>query len=215
MLEIAAPTQSLQLRSYPVRLRIRRPERQRTLTNLPLGFGTLFRIILLTPSVAFLVVFGYALLPLAYVGSTFVILFAGRYPVGLFRLLVGITRWTANSTAYLFHLYDEYPPLDLENRPESALQFSVEYPYKPSKLLNFPVLGILVKALLCTPHFLMLTGLYFLAGAIVFLASFAVVFSHRFPIGLYEMVEGILRWGLRVNGYLLGFTDRYPPFSLS
>lgn len=130
-------------------------------------------------------------------------------------MITGVLRWSANTAAYFFHLFDDYPPLDLEGRPESRLQFTVEYPYRPSRWLNAPVIGLAIKTLLCVPHLVALTGLYFLAGAIVFVASFALVFDHKFPAGLFDMVTGILRWGLRVNAYLLGLTDRYPPFSLS
>lgn len=205
----------LALRTYPVRLRIARPERQRWLTNLPLGIGTIIRLVLLLPSITFLTLFGYFLAPLAYAAASIVILFTGRYPIGMYRMIVGIMRWSANTWAYFFHLFDEYPPLDLEGRPESRLQFSVEYPYRPSRWLNAPVIGLPIKLMLATPHLLVLTGLYFLAGAIVFIASFALVFDRKFPAGLFEMVTGILRWGLRVYAYLLGLTDRYPPFSLS
>ena len=50
----------------------------------------------------------------------------------------------------------------------------------------------------------------------VVIAWFAILFSGRYPRGLFVFIEGVLRWHNRVVGYaLIMVTDRYPPFSLS
>jgi hypothetical protein len=41
-----------------------------------------------------------------------------------------------------------------------------------------------------------------------------ILVSARFPSGMFGFVAGFVRWQTRVNGYALGLTDRYPPFSL-
>jgi hypothetical protein len=46
------------------------------------------------------------------------------------------------------------------------------------------------------------------------IAFFAVLFTGRWPEGLRSFVVGVMRWGTRVNAYLLLLTDKYPPFSL-
>ena len=66
--------------------------------------------------------------------STWAILFTGRYPRGLFKLNVGVLRWYMGYYTYLFSLYDEFPPLDLDQRPNRELILEVDYPRTSSRL---------------------------------------------------------------------------------
>jgi hypothetical protein len=48
----------------------------------------------------------------------------------------------------------------------------------------------------------------------VVIAWFAILFTGRYPRGLFGIVESVMRWGNRVTAYaFLLITDRYPPFS--
>ena len=58
--------------------------------------------------------------------------------------------------------------------------------------------------------------LYIAAAVAVVIAWFAILFTGRYPRGLFDFIEGVTRWHNRVVGYaLLLVTDRYPPFRLA
>ena len=74
----------------------------------------------------------------------------------------------------------------------------------------------LVKWLLVLPHVFVLVFLWIAFVVLSIVAWFAILFTGRYPKGMFDFVEGVIRWGTRVVGYALVLvTDRYPPFSLA
>jgi Domain of unknown function (DUF4389) len=66
------------------------------------------------------------------------------------------------------------------------------------------------------PHYLVLVFLDIAALVVVIVAWFAILFTGRYPRGLFDFVEGVIRWHNRVIAYALVLvTDRYPPFRLT
>ena len=139
----------------------------------------------------------------------FAILFTKKWPRGLFDFTVQIERWTSNVLAYAILLQrDEYPPFSGE-AGEYPLTLDVDYDDSLSRWLIF------VKWLLAIPHFIALAVLQFIGFILVIIVFFAILFTGRYPRGMFDFVVGVTRWHWRVYGYaILLFTDRYPPFSL-
>lgn len=161
------------------------------------------------------------------------ILFTGRYPKGMFEFNVGVIRWTWRVVFYSYGALatDRYPPFTLEDVDYPA-RFSVPYPERLSRGLA------LVKWwLLAIPHYLIVgaftSGLVFwttqagaqadnpvlrlgggLIGLLVLLSGFALLFTGRYPRGLFDLVMGLNRWSFRVLAYATLLTDTYPPFRL-
>lgn len=70
--------------------------------------------------------------------------------------------------------------------------------------------------LLAVPHYVVLLILSVAAAIAVVGVWVAVLITGRYPRGVFDFTEGVLRWGFRVDAYaFLLITDRYPPFSLS
>ena len=60
---------------------------------------------------------------------------------------------------------------------------------------------IFVKWLLAIPHLIVLVFLVIAAYVVVFIAFFAILFTGRYPRGMFDFVVGVLRWYSRVNAY--------------
>jgi hypothetical protein len=150
---------------------------------------------------------------IVYFIATFVILFTGHYPRGMFEFYVGYMRWTANLYGYLLHLYDDYPPFSTDERPY-PLTLTVDYPEKSSRLLNLPLqIGLIIKLILTIPHWVVLAFLIVAVLVVLFIAMFAILLTGSFPESMHSFVVGVGRWLVRVQGYVYGLTDVYPPFS--
>jgi hypothetical protein len=91
--------------------------------------------------------------------------------------------------------------------PEYPLRYDVEYPEKLSRLLIF------VKWLLAIPHFIVLYALGIVANVVTVIAFFAILFTKRYPQGLFNLVVGVNRWNANVAVYWGLLRDDYPPFS--
>jgi hypothetical protein len=178
---------------YPVRFQVRRPEQQSRLTNFPLWVGDFIRAILLIPHFVVLYFFQIAA-NLVYLIATFGILFTGRYPEGLRLFYVGYLRWTANVYGYLGHLHDSYPPFATEVADSYPIVLDIPPAEKLSRLLNFPFLGLLIKSILLIPHFIILFFLVLAALVVIFIATFAILFTGSFPAGMHRFVEGVGLW---------------------
>jgi hypothetical protein len=136
------------------------------------------------------------------------IVFRQKYPRWWFDWNLELTRFSSRVTAYAALLDDRYPSTD----EQQYVHLELRYPDVPRELNRWLPL---VKWLLAIPHYIVLFFLFIAAFVCVVIAWFAILFTGRYPRGLFDFVVGVGRWALRVGAYaFLMVTDRYPPFSL-
>ena len=93
--------------------------------------------------------------------------------------------------------------------PDYPLRLEIDFPDRLSRLLIF------VKGILVLPHYFCLLFLGVAAWFGLVISWFAVLFTGRYPEGLFNFIVGVMRWAARVVAYQFLLTDRYPPFSLA
>jgi hypothetical protein len=145
---------------------------------------------------------------LLFAPTLLMLLFRWKYPRWWFDWNVNLSRFSLRVGSYLLLLTDTYPSTD----DEQGVHVVVPYP-DPTKDLK---VGLpLVKWFLAIPHYFVLAFLGIAALAVTIVAWFAILFTGRYPRGMFMFVVGVMRWGFRVSGYaFLLVTDVYPPFSL-
>ena len=143
-----------------------------------------------------------------FFGPLLMILFRQKYPVWWVDWNRELIRFMARVHVYGSLMTDTYPSTD----EQQSVHLDFPTPNAETDLSR----GMpLVKWFLAIPHYIVL---FFLAiGAIisVIIAWFAILFTGRYPRSLFDFVQGVQRWFLRVDAYaFLLVTDEYPPFSL-
>jgi hypothetical protein len=137
------------------------------------------------------------------------ILFRRKYPRWWFDWNLELLRFVNRVGIHLALMNDRYPSTD----EHQSVRLDFAYPDAKLGLSRWLPL---VKWLLAVPHYVVL---FFLNIGLVFAviaAWFAILFTGRYPRGLFTFVEGVLRWHNRVVGYaFILVTDRYPPFQLA
>jgi len=144
-----------------------------------------------------------------FLAPLLMIVFRQKYPRWWYDWNLELLRFSNRVGAYLALMDDRYPSTDEQQA------VTLEFPYPDAKQgLNrwLP----LVKWLLAIPHYILLAFLWLAALVAVVIVWFAILFTGRYPRGLFDFVLGVFRWTNRVIGYAFVLvTDAYPPFRLT
>jgi hypothetical protein len=139
--------------------------------------------------------------------TVLMILFKRKYPRWWFDWNLELMRFLNRIGVFVALMDDEYPSTD----EMQAVHLDFPYPDVSRLEAGLP----LVKWLLAIPHYFVLFFLYIGVFFAVIGAWFAIVFTGRYPRGIFDFVEGTFRWHNRVVGYAFTLvTDQYPPFRL-
>ena len=146
---------------------------------------------------------------LLFLGPLLMILFRQKYPRWWFDWNLELQRFTNRVYVYFLLMDDRYPSTD----ERQGVRLDYPYPDVPRDLNRWLPL---VKWLLAIPHYVVLFFLYIGAVFMAIAAWFAVVFTGRYPRGVFDYLVGVGRWSNRVVAYAFTLvTDEYPPFRLA
>ena len=146
---------------------------------------------------------------LLFFGPLLMILFRQKYPRWWFDWNLELQRFSNRVGAYIALMDDRYPSTD----DHQSVHLDYSYPDAQRELNRWLPL---VKWFLAIPHYIVLVFLDIAAVVLVIVAWFAILFTGRYPRGMFGFVEGVIRWHNRVVAYAFTLvTDRYPPFRLA
>src|SRR5919205_419843 len=131
---------------------------------------------------------------LLFFGPLLMIVFRQKYPRWWFDWNRELLRFTSRIGVYLALMDDRYPSTD----EQQAVDLDFPYPDAKTDLNRWLPL---VKWLLAIPHYIVLVFLWLAAIVSVVIAWFAILFTGRYPRGLFDFVLGVFRWWNRVLGY--------------
>jgi hypothetical protein len=145
---------------------------------------------------------------LLFLPPLLMLLFREKYPRWWFDWNVELLRFTNRVGVYVALMDDRYPSTD----EQQSVRLDVAYPDARNDLNRWlPI----VKWFLAIPHYIVLVFLYIGVFFAVIGAWLAIVFTGRYPRGIFDYVEGVIRWQNRVIAYAgILVTDQYPPFRL-
>jgi hypothetical protein len=145
---------------------------------------------------------------LLFLPPLLMIVFRQKYPRWWFDWNLELLRFSNRVGIYVALMDDRYPSTD----EQQSVHLDFPYPDAQQGLNRWLPL---VKWFLAIPHYVVLFFLYIGGFLAVLGAWFAILFTSRYPRGLFDYVEGVARWQNRVTGYaFILVTDRYPPFRL-
>jgi hypothetical protein len=138
--------------------------------------------------------------------SWFTIVISREHISGIRAYTRFYVRWRVRALSYLMLLQDQYPPLG--DAPYPAAVTIVDPPGERDRL----TVGL--RIFLAIPHIIVLVFLMTAFWATTIVAWFAILFTGRYPRGLYDFGVSALQWLVRVECYMLLLIDDYPPFSM-
>jgi hypothetical protein len=146
---------------------------------------------------------------LLFFAPLLMILFRKKYPARWFKWNLEFLRFNNRINIYLALMDDHYP----STTEQQSVHLDCPYPDMGMGLNRWLPL---VKWFLAIPHYVILFFLGIAVCVAVIVAWFAILFTGHYPKGIFDFVEGVMRWSNRVIAYaFLLTTDQYPPVRLN
>jgi uncharacterized protein DUF4389 len=186
--------------AYPVTFQADYVEKRSRLT-------TFFRLLLAIPHLIFVYLYQLAA-GIVVIVAWFVLLFTGRWPLGMYDFVAGSLRYSTRVYGYTCLLTDEYPPFSGDPTISYPVRLDIAAP-KP----EYSRLKVLFRIVLAIPVLIITYAMQIVAQVGALLAWFAIVVLGRQPKGLQDMIVLGLSYQQRAYTYIALITEDWPPFT--
>ncbi|MBB4664471.1 DUF4389 domain-containing protein [Conexibacter arvalis] len=186
--------------AYPVAFQADYRERQSRLV-------TFFRLLLAIPWLLVSIIWGLLAL-VGVVCGWFAIVFTGSYPAFAYDWTSKYLRFYTRVTAWVWLLTDEFPPFDGNEHPEYPIRLAVPQPLNP-----YTRWKTLLRIVLLIPVLILVWLFNILIELVGILAWFVIVFTGKFPKGLWDVQKMGVAYISLANAYHLLVTETYPPIT--
>ena len=95
----------------------------------------------------------------------------------------------------------------IEQKASYPVRLEVDYAEEHSRLSTF------FRGFLIIPHIVVLIFIGIAQGVVAFISWWVILFTGKYPKGMFDFVANALRWQIRLNAYSMYLTGKYPPFN--
>ncbi|CAN5539296.1 DUF4389 domain-containing protein [soil metagenome] len=169
---------------------------------------TFFRYLIAIPWLFVAALYGFVA-QFAALFAWFAIVFTGRYPQGLYDFNAGYLRMLTRVNSYTYLMTDELPSFGGEAAPDYPIAVGIAPPldaYSRVKTFFRLIVGIPVMLLAYVQTLIL--------SVVTLVAWFAILFTGKFPEGLFNPARSANAYLTRAGSYFLLMTEDWPPFSL-
>jgi len=168
---------------------------------------TFFRLILAIPHFILLYFYGLAA-GIVVIVAWFVLLFTGRWPLGMYDFVGGFLRYSTRVYGYAWLLTDDYPPFSGDATTPYPVRLNIDAPKA-----DYSRLKVLFRIILAIPIVIIAYAMQIVAEIVAFLAWFAIVVTGKQPRALQDMTNLGLSYYTRANPYYGLVTEDWPAFT--
>ena len=154
----------------------------------------------------------YLLIGAAFVNviTFWIILFTGKYPDWSWNYNVKLLRYKIRVNAALSNLTDVYPEFGLEG---SHPEMGFDLPYQEQQSRGRLLFRVFFGVLMLIPYYFVLLFQRIGTAFVGLIAFFAVLFTGKYPAGMFNFVVRTWRWKIRIECWRTFLTDGYPKFT--
>jgi hypothetical protein len=168
---------------------------------------TLLRYIVSIPWQIVAGLWGFAAQVVTFI-AWFALLFTGRYPEGMYDFNAKYLRMSSRVNAFYLLTTDEWPPF--HGDPDDS--YPVRIGVAPPKA-EYSRMKVLFRIILLIPVYLLAIVQALIAFVIAVIAWFSILFTGKFPEGMFGAMRSALAYTTRATAYFMLITEDYPPFS--